>query len=113
MTLRPRTSFGYNTVSFRWAQRRVWLSYDPGTPGPVYPGGNGRYLPPVAPQVLVQAAGRCAASLLLPHGSQSSKGAGLPDGSVSVLPGGVRLEVVVGPGGAQLTFWPIGAVLPH
>ena len=106
VTLRPRTTFGYNTVSFRWAERRVWLSFDPGTPGPVYPGGHGRYQPPVAPQVLVQAAGRYAASLLLPHGSQSMTGAGLPGGSLSVLPGGVRLQVVVVPGGAELTFLP-------
>lgn len=107
VTLRDRTRFGYNTASLRWAGRRVWLSYDPGRPGsdPSLLAGSW-YRVAAVPQVLVQARGPAGSTLLLPHTGSAATGAGLPIGSVSNLPGHVRLQVEQVGDTARLTFWP-------
>jgi hypothetical protein len=105
--LRDRTKFGYNTASLKWAGRQVWLSYDPGRPGPnLYNPASGWYRVAATPQVLVQAKGPMASTLLLPHAKSTSTGAGLPMGSVSTLAKAVRLQVEQSGDTARLTFWP-------
>lgn len=105
--LRDRTRFGYNTASLTWAGRQVWLSYDPGRPGPnLYSPASGWYRVAATPQVLVQARGPSGSTLLLPHAKSTSTGAGLPMGSVSTLAKQVRLQVEQVGDDARLTFWP-------
>lgn len=112
VTLRDRTRFGYNTVSLRWAGRRVWLSYDPGRPSDPSLVAGSWYRVAAVPQVLVQARGPQGSTLLLPHTASASTGAGLPMDSVSDLPGHVRMQVEQVGDTARLTFWPKGFPIP-